>query len=308
MAVESRNVERLMGWLADGSAARSAYAAAETLVEKLAVVVLHSGPEWPEAGRVDDCRDALRGWFANDGGRESRFVELTGPDAEPGVFIDWFLPVVLEWEQRAAHNETGSAPGGDTTVGLRNPNYDGTPGTEYYRLDAATGEYRYAASAEGPEWATYEQRRYSAAARDDNYGLKYRHDRRDGVYEWYDEGSGTWRDQAWANRYADHTPGQVADASAKERSPAWNDAWNMFYRIGPGGGYEFADATIPGQLSSGCGDEWLSREQVLERSARRELDALFAREPELRQGLAEKDIEIIVANLINEVMGGRGQA
>jgi hypothetical protein len=36
----------------------------------------------------------------------------------------------------------------------------------------------------------------------------------------------------------------------------------MFYRVGPGGAYEFADAVTPGERASGCGDVWLSQEQV----------------------------------------------
>ena len=79
MAVESENVEQLMEWLADGSAVRSADAAAETLVEKLGTLVFLGDQDWPNhADRVARYRDGLSTWFAEDGGgRESQFVALT---------------------------------------------------------------------------------------------------------------------------------------------------------------------------------------------------------------------------------------
>jgi hypothetical protein len=167
MALESENVEKVMEWLAASGSARSAHPAAETLVAKLAVLVSEGEQDWPDnADRVDDYRDKLRAWFANDGGQEYRFVELTGPDADPGVFIDWFLPVVTAWGDRREHDEAG----------VQNPNWDGTPGTEFYRFDEALQEYSYADGPDSAEWLTYEQRRYSEPVRDENFSLVYRFD------------------------------------------------------------------------------------------------------------------------------------
>jgi hypothetical protein len=217
MAVESENVEQLMEWLADGSAVRSADAAAETLVEKLGTLVFLGDQDWPNhADRVARYRDGLSTWFAEDGGgRESQFVALTSSNADPGALVGWFLPVVLEREGRVAGSAgAGTAPDGGTVAGLRNPNSDGTPNTEYYRVDETTGEYLYAGSADAKDWASYEQRRYAEPSRQESYGLDCRYDRTNGVYEWYDEGSGTWKDQAWADQYVARGKAPVSGATA----------------------------------------------------------------------------------------------
>ncbi|MEZ0090784.1 hypothetical protein [Streptacidiphilus sp. EB129] len=293
MAVENENVEKLMEWLADGSPARSAHAAAGTLVEKLAVLVFDGEQGWADnAGQVDGYRDDLRAWFANDGGREFQFIELTGPDADPGVFIDWFLPVVTAWEDQGAQADPGAVGyGGYDEAGLQNPNWDGTPGTEFYRCDEATQEYFYADGSDSVEWLTYDQRRYAEPVRDENYGLDYRYDNRDQVYEWHDEATGTWRDQAWADGLVagDEAPG---GENSETTEPGWDENWSMFYRIGPGGTYEFADAVTPGDRSSGCGDGWLSQEQVLARDAQ---DPLGWEQAAEAQSVTSKAIESAVA-------------
>lgn len=265
MAVETENVECLMGWLADGSPAR-ALTGADRLVEKLAAVVFDGDYGWPMSTfHVDDFRDALRAWFAEDD-RESRFVDLTDPDADPGALIDWFLRVVLEWEEQAARShpddeDADEDADDEAPRGWRNTSYDGTPGTEYYRSDPATGEYVYAESEDDEEWVSYDRRRYSESDRDDAYRLTYRYDRKGGVYEWYDERTATWRDQAWADAQAAGAGGAAAGAS--ERSEAtWDENWGMFYRLGSNGIYEYADARSPGKESSGCGGVWLSAEQA----------------------------------------------
>ncbi|MEU9130623.1 hypothetical protein AB0D08_21405 [Kitasatospora sp. NPDC048540] len=266
MAVERENVEQLQEWLAEGSPQRGANPAAGILVERLAALVFQDEWAWPECtDRVDTYLDALRGRLARDGAGESRFVELTGPGADPGVFVDWFLPVVLGWErERTAQDGTG---GGDGTDCWPNPNHDGTPGTEFYRIEEGTGQYLYAAGTDADDWTTYDRRRYAEPVRDDAYGLDYRYDRRDEAYEWYDEESQTWNDQTWADLYAArrHDPGSQTPVEHAEA--LWDENWQMFYRIGPGGVYEFADAVARGERSSGPGEIWLSHEQVLLRDA-----------------------------------------
>jgi hypothetical protein len=261
-----------MDWLADDSTARPAHAAAEPLVQKLAVLVFQGDSDWPNhVERVDAYRDALAEWFVGDTAGLSQFDGATGADADPGACFDWFVSVVREWEQRAGNHATGTASHGSTPTGLSNPNCDGTPGTEFYRLDEATGQYLFATLSDSPDWATYEQRRYSEPARDDDYGLDYRLDRTQQVYEWYDEAADTWRDQTWADLHA----AKRHDPTAAARTPGadngapveWDGNWAMFYRIGPGAVYEFADAVTPGDKSSGCTDRWLSHEQVLQRQA-----------------------------------------
>ncbi|MEV5959868.1 hypothetical protein AB0M11_40075 [Streptomyces sp. NPDC051987] len=258
MVVETEHVECLMGWLAYGSPARS-LVGAERLVEKLAVVVFQGDYDWPTStSRADDYRDALREWFADDV-RESEFVDMADPDTDPGLLIDWFLPVVLEWEEQVARGQREDADG-EAPRGWRNPRFDGTPGTEYYRIDAATGEYVYAEREDDEDWVVYDRRRYAEPAWDDAYGLTYRYDRKDGVYEWRDEQTATWEDQAWADA---HAAGPDGSAGTSERSEvAWDENRRMFYRLGPNGIYEYADARIPGDESSGCGEVWLSDEQA----------------------------------------------
>jgi hypothetical protein len=326
MALESANVETLQAWLADGGVVRSEHMSAATLAEKLAVVVFDGDSGWPSSAEVDAYRDALRDWFAGDSGGEAQFVALTAPDAAPGALVDWFLPVVLAWEKRGApekgsaqDKDDGAAQGG----GFGNPSFDGTPGTEFYRQDAATGEYLYSEREQGGDWASYEKRRYSEPAQDENYHLDYRFDRRDKVYEWYDEAGKAWRDQTWADLAA--AARHTASPEAPGAGPAaeWDENWGMFYRVGPGGVYEFADAVAPGDQSSGCGTVWLSHEQILARdtrkgtagpdgeaaeaaraAARTAVEAALESAPGLRGVLDAGDITDVIKELAQEMLGG----
>jgi hypothetical protein len=281
LALESENVEQLMEWLADGGVVRSADAAADTLVEKLGTVVFQGDADWPShVDRIARYRDGLSKWFAEGGGGlESQFVALTSPNADPGALVGWLLPVVVGWEGRGAGNAAGAASAGGAVVGLPNPNSDGTPDTAFYRVDETTGAYLYAGSADSQDWASYEKRRYTEPSRQESYGLDCRYDRTNGVYEWYDEAAGTWNDQAWADQRAAQGPASVsgsgataglaeaATAATTGPTPEWDDSWAMFYRAGPGGAYEFADAVTPGERASGCGGVWLSQDQVAQRRA-----------------------------------------
>jgi hypothetical protein len=255
MAVDIENVQKLMGWLAQDSPARSTVAAAETLVGKLAAVVFQGDAQWTErSDQADSHRDTLSAWFAGDtdSGSEQQFATMTTPDAGPGMFVDWFLPVVTRWESQAAGQQSAD--------GWQSP--------------AVQGNGSSSAAGSG---------RYSEPARDDGYGLTYRYDHHGGGYEWYDEAGQTWQDQAWADQHAAAGPGSAdrsaaaatasaaattpgADASAGP-APVWDENWKMFYRVDAGGAYQFADAVTPGDRASGSGGTWLSQEQAAARAA-----------------------------------------
>ncbi|MFI9274105.1 hypothetical protein ACIGXM_25865 [Kitasatospora sp. NPDC052896] len=278
MALETAHVERMMEWLAPDSPVRSEFTEADVLVEKLAALVFRAAADWPTQPQwADTYRDNLLDRFAQDSGRESQFVELTGPDAAPGVFVQWFLAVVIEWESRADQDHEHDADDADE---------DGD-----------------------------EEGRYSEPARDDDY------DHRDRVYQWYDEENQSWNDQTWADLYAarKHAAAGETDTGetdAGEAEPEWDENWGMFYRIGPGGVYEFADAVRPGERSSGCGPVWLSHEQVLARDAQQEaaeslhdslltaVDSAFEASPELKDLLTAEDIKAALRDAAKLLIDG----
>jgi len=234
MAVDSENVRKLMEWLAQDSPVRSSVTAADALVEKLAAVVFQGDAQWTERpDQADGYRDALSSWLATDSGHEQQFVALTTPDADPGVFVDWFLPVVAAWESMAAGQQSAVAQGSGDLAGVE-------PG------------------------------RYSEPARDDGYGLTYRYDHQAGVYEWYDESGQMWQDQAWADQHAADGPGATTkapgDDSHARPEPEWDENWKMFYRVDAGGAYQFADAVIAGDRTSGWDGQWFSQEQAVART------------------------------------------
>jgi hypothetical protein len=321
VSIRRGNVERMMAWLDEDGPAQSASPAAETVVARLAAI-FDGDEDWPaNTDQIGPYRDALDDWLAGRSGGRSRFTALTGPNADPGAFVDGFMPlldasVIGEAEVQAA---------------VGNPNFDGTSGTEYYRLDEDE-QYLYAASPDAADWATYEQRRYTERERDENYGLDRRYDRTGGLYEWYDEAEGTWKDQAWADarvasaKEAAEQPSADTPVEAPTKAPPeWDESWTMFYRVGPSGAYEFADAVTPGDRFSGCGDVWLSQDQVLARTAvkpqpkleaalepealraevRATVDSVLAEMPELMDGLTREDIEIAIAELTEDVIDSR---
>jgi hypothetical protein len=334
VGIERENVERMMAWLTEDGPARSASSAAETVVARLAAV-FGGDSAWPaNTGQADSYRNALDAWLAVRSGGEARFLALTGSDADPGAFADGFLPLL----DASASGEAEAAKAAEAQAAFSNPNFDGTSGTEFYRLDEG-GQYLYAASADAADWVTYEQRRYTERERDENYGLDRRYDRTGGVYEWYDEAEGTWKDQAWADARlasaiaaAAQPTADTPAAAQADAPPEWDESWTMFYRVASGGAYEFADAVTPGDRSSGCGDVWLSQEEVLARNAanpqaesgepapeavavaepeavRAEVsatvDSVLAEMPELMEGLTREDIESVIADLTRDVTDSR---
>ena len=267
MSVPEQNIKTMMQWLGDPQVI-SASPKAEDITEDLAELVFLGDAEWLNyQDRAARYATDISAWLGDD---ESQFITLTAENADPPAFITWMDSVLPRWKAEASKDEAGHQG-----QGLPNPNHstDPTPGTQFYKYDAPSETYLYSATAAGSDgWATYEQRRYSEATWDENYGLRYRYDKRDEVYQWYDEDNGTWNSQDWADQYAARHASQAAAAAAPGAEPQavsaaeWDENWQMFYRIGPGGAYQYADAVIPGNASSGSSEVWLSYEQVMTRA------------------------------------------
>jgi hypothetical protein len=303
--VPEENMRTLMGWLSDDVTGSSSEA--REVTEELARLVFLGDLEWPNyEDRAAQYADDMSAWLTGD--TESEFIARTGTSGDLPAFISWMMPVLGDWQASAAQGEAGQQG-----QGLPNPNYDSdpTPGTEFYKYDDATGNYLYAATADGSDWATYDQRRYSDLTWDDGYGLSYRYDKRDEVYQWYDEPNGTWNDQAWADQYAASRSAQAAAAGAGSQAAsaaAWDENWQMFYRIGPGGQYEYADAVVPGDESSGSSEVWLSYEQAMTRAAPAPAGQETGQEAEVEVSQEEiraivndpKQIESLVKELLAE--------
>jgi hypothetical protein len=275
MSVPVENMKTLMQWLGD-----SDISGAQDVTDDLARLVFLGDTEWPNyEDRASSYADAISAWC--DGGTESQFIALTAESGNLAAFIQWIGPVIERWDTEATQDEASQ-----DGQGLPNPNHgsDPTPGTEFYKYDEPTGNYLYSATADGSDWATYEQRRYSEPTLDDSYGLRYRYDKRDEIYEWYDEENGTWNSQGWADEYAASRAAGAGEAGAGEAgageagageagaepqaasAAAWDENWQMFYRIGSSGAYEYADAVVPGSEGSGSSEVWLSYEQVMTRA------------------------------------------
>jgi hypothetical protein len=263
MSVPVENMKTLMQWLSE-----SDISGAQDVTDDLARLVFLGDREWPNyEDRASSYADAISAWC--DMGTESQFIALTTESGNLAAFIEWVGPVIERWDTEATRDEAGQEG-----QGLPNPNHDSdpTPGTEFYKYDEPTGNYLYSATADGSDWATYEQRRYSEPTLDDSYGLRYRYDKREEIYEWYDEENGTWNSQGWADQYAASRAAEAGAAGAAGAEPqaasaaAWDENWQMFYRIGPSGAYEYADAVVPGNEGSGSSEVWLSYEQVMTRA------------------------------------------
>lgn len=108
--------------------------------------------------------------------------------------------------------------------------------------------------------------RYSEPVMDENYGMAYRYDKLDGVYEWeHPENPGTWLCQEEADQlmteWAQGDAQGAADA-ASESAAEWDENWAMFYKFTADGAYYYAHARQPGVPESGCSEAWLTYEQA----------------------------------------------
>jgi hypothetical protein len=283
MALPQENMLKLMNWLNDDEV-KAQYAEAPGIIEELGRLVFQGELEWPNY--VDNAAtyaSTISEWLT-DQEDYTEFETLTGSSAQSlAGFIRFIEPVIDKWQTAAAKEEGGA-------VGLANPNYstDPTPGTQFYWYDESAGTYLYSDTADGDDWKTYEERRYidPNGTKDDSYGgLFYRYDKRDEIYQWYDDENGIWESQEWADQFvvakraeaekaakaaaiegqAPPAAAEAAGAEAQAPSAFWDENWQMFYRIGPSGAYEYADAIDPGSESSGCSEKWLSYEQVMTR-------------------------------------------
>lgn len=256
------------------------------VAESLALLVFQGDMLWMnDVANADYYAETISAWVT--GSAEGTFAELTQEGSESAPFISWITPVIGEWRAAAGQEESGQ-----DGAGLENPNYadDPTPGTQFYKYDDGSGTYLYAAEAVSDDWATYEQRRYSEPAFDDGYGLGYRYDKRDEVYEWLDEKAGTWNSQEWADAYAAEQAAAQGAAEAAPEAAAWDENWQMFYRIGPDGAYQYAHAVVPGDPSSGCGEDWLSYEQVMAQAEPAEPQAGAEESEEATESAAEEPV------------------
>jgi hypothetical protein len=123
-----------------------------------------------------------------------------------------------------------------------------------------------------------ETSRYSAPEWDENYDLYYRYDKLTQLYEWAEsETAETWMTQEAAdelgqsreqdeNEEPDQEEEQEGERPDAEAEPsgysesAWDDDWQMLYRTGPGGEYQFAYSDDRQTIRPGT--EWLRHEDI----------------------------------------------
>ncbi|HEX4061763.1 MAG TPA: hypothetical protein VHY58_12170 [Streptosporangiaceae bacterium] len=113
--------------------------------------------------------------------------------------------------------------------------------------------------------------RYDAPAWSDAYGMYYRYDWQAGQYEWNREPwltPAAWMSQKQADVLISSQtpqPGAARDGEAGYSSAAWDENWQMFYRLRSDGVYQYADSSDG--AGTGQPGPWLSYDDVLERRA-----------------------------------------
>jgi hypothetical protein len=194
------NVAQMLDWLRDDEAGPAAVALRDLLGS-----VVFDDSAWADdddSSSVSGYRETLAAWFAGDPDDETQFVTLTPPGDESAssrdIFVTWFTPVVKRWQEVAETSdeteETGEEAADETdetgedtdetgddiaASAVPNPDFNGTPGTEFVWKDPATGGQLYASTADAPdsEWLSYEQRRvWTAVAYDSGRDANYRQD------------------------------------------------------------------------------------------------------------------------------------
>ncbi|WP_042382303.1 hypothetical protein [Streptacidiphilus melanogenes] len=245
---------------------RSGNTGADILVEKLAQLIFEGERDWPaRSDRFDAYRDRLTERFVDDSARERQFVELTGPDADPGVFIDWFLPVVLAWE------EDGSAESGQPAWDeARAVFYRTGPGGAFEFAEAKTrGQQGTGCSG---SWLSHQELielgedPATRAHGWDGARAMFHRTGSGGAFEFAEAKTRGQQGTGCSGSWLSHQELIELGEDPATRAHGWDGARAMFYRTGPGGAFEFAEANTRGQRTSGCTATWLTDEQARERA------------------------------------------
>lgn len=258
------NVARLMKWLRASDSPPDAV----KLREELAYLLFYGDPTWAsndDSTSIGDYRSILSGWLDGDGADERRFLELTAAEADSGIgyaeFVTWFAPVVDKWKQWAKTNES------DAERGLPNPGYaaDQTPGTQYYWYDPVNEVYLYASTADAPDsdWLSYEDRRYSPVAYDEEWKTNYRQDVVTKDYEYQSRITAAWlTEKEWEAEFKASGGEKYEDDGPVYTVPVYDAAFEMYRRFNSEiEEYEYAD-----DLNS----QWLSLSEARARIAAKE--------------------------------------
>lgn len=239
---DDANVAQLMKWLRDPEAPSEAV----NLREELAYLLFYGDPTWAsndDSSSIADYRSILSSWFEGDPSAESEFVQRTDPEKAVGCedLTAWFAPVVTTWKEWAATAE------GNVKAGIRNDNFDGTPGTEYYWYDADNEVYLYASTEDAPDdaWFSYEEYRYSPVGYDGDRKTNYRQDKVTQEYEFQSRATpmkwltpAGWAAEASAAAAKGLSPGQAE--GPVYTAPVYDAGYQMYWRYSAERGYEYA--------------------------------------------------------------------
>jgi hypothetical protein len=269
------NVAQLMKWLGSDDAPPDAVA----LREELAYLLFYGDPTWAgndDSGSVSDYRAILASWFSDDASSESEFIELTKPGNESPTarddLVSWFTPVVRKWKQWAKTSE------GAAGKGIPNPNYeaDRTPGTQYYWYDPDNEMYLYASTPDAPDadWLSYEDRRYTPVAFDDDRKTNYRQDVVTHGYEFQSRvRPGRWLTQAQWDQEARASGGGSEVGEPQYTVPVYDAGFQMYRRFNSvSRAYEYAD--------DAAAQTWLTTAEATARVAAQKPAAQQAATPE----------------------------
>lgn len=112
------------------------------------------------------------------------------------------------------------------------------------------------------------ENRYDEPEFSEPYGMYYRYDKLTEVYEWNTDPQTTpdaWISQEDADaQIAAAAEQQPEGGSAEEEysEPVWDENWQMLYRAGPGGVYQYAYSDD--RLTVRPGAQWLSYDEVMQ--------------------------------------------
>ncbi len=156
--------------------------------------------------------------------------------------------------------------------------------------------------------------RYQLGAYDDGYGMWYRYDTVTEVYEWAESGpdkppdeSDAWMSQQEADAVAVGRAQQAAVQGEEEGEefslPAWDENWQMLYRLGPGGVYQYAYSDDQQTIRPGA--RWLTYDEVLEEARLSTAEQAPAPAEAAQSGVTESAAttpEAAVAQVVDEIV------